>query len=857
MPIFLDTSKRRKFYFRGVTAFFFFALLASVLLFFFGLSFATSTTTPVSYASAAERYHYYYSAANDKKVAITIDDGPHEPATEQILSTLELYKAPATFFYIGEQAFARPDLVKEVADRGFDIESHSFTHAQGAHDSYERLAFELHSTGYLISQITGKKPMFYRPPFLLGIGIDPTVNPYIEPPKDVLWSLEIGYLPIGSDIDPKDWLATTTSGVVAGLAKALHDTPNGHILLLHEDVNTAKSLATVVGYLRDNGYTIVPLKDLVTPPTVVALASTLKPGDTDKKTGGGVSKLQWFLYKEKYLDPYQLTGTFDEQTKGALTNFQTRNKLLSEQNPDPKIAGIADAATRALIEKISAASAATDPSLAVVHEQGMVERAGGLVLAGLRGIYVNVFPVLHSWLVVMIFLTLLLVLGRSLGLVGLLMWAYFHKKEAPPIITTDHPGVSILIPAYNEQENIAATVESVIRTSYPRREIIVIDDGSSDNTSSEVEGVIRAYPNDHVRLVRIENGGKARALNIGLEHAQYDIIIVLDADAVLGKEAIWHFTKHFADERVGAVAGKVCTTGSSSLLDLFQTLEYAVGQNIDKRAFSTVGAVGVVPGPAGAWRRSRLHELGGFKTDTLAEDQDMTLTVLRSGARIVYEEEAVAYTETPHNVKNFLKQRFRWVYGTMQCFWKHKGAYKEEHGTVMTLVVLPNIFIFNIVLPLIYPFADSALIVGLFLGDWRSLLLPFLLFTGFDVLYAMWGVWREKDAWKLMLAVPLQRIVYRQLLYYSVIKGVVRALEGTGSSWNTFVKAGETKRFFFTSIVIPIPSSISSAQATAPEPEPIRLSQPIADPTVQISFQTLQQETATSAWTSNVYDKSS
>ncbi len=227
--------------------------------------------------------------------------------------------------------------------------------------------------------------------------------------------------------------------------------------------------------------------------------------------------------------------------------------------------------------------------------------------------------------------------------------------------------------------------------------------------------------------------------------------------------------------------------------------------------------MGVVPGPAGAWRRSTLLELGGFSTDTLVEDQDMTLTVLRSGRRVVYEEDAIAYTETPHNVKNFLKQRFRWVYGTMQCFWKHKGSYKEQDGTVMTLVVLPNIFIFNIALPLIYPFADSALLVGLFLGDFRSLILPFLLFTAFDLLYAFWGVWKEPNAWKLMLAVPLQRVVYRQLLYYSVMKGVIRAVEGTGSSWNKFAKMGETKRFFFTSIVVPIPSTLSTTQVFAPD----------------------------------------
>jgi peptidoglycan/xylan/chitin deacetylase (PgdA/CDA1 family)/GT2 family glycosyltransferase len=634
------------------------------------------------------RYHYYYSAANDKKVAITIDDGPNNPATDQLLSTLKLYNVPATLFYIGERALARPDLVKKASDLGFDVEDHTFTHAYSVQSSYGRLSFELQSTGYLLNQITGNKPYFYRPPYLLGIGIDPTINPYIKPSQDLLWALELGYLPVGSDIDPKDWLATSSSEIVAGLEKAIHESNNGHIILLHEDVVTARSIGKVVAYLRDNGYTIVPLKELLTPPTTFALAGTMKAGDTDHTTAGGVSKLQWFLYKQNYLDPYALTGVFDEQTKDALTSFQVDNKLVDSQDPNLQIAGIAGPATRALIQKVSEAAAVKNAGTQLVYTPTVFARIAGFAGDMLRGFYITVFPVFFSFLHTMIFLTLLLVLGRSLGLVALLIWGKIRNVVPPPISTTGSEGVSILIPAYNEQENIAATVESVIRTSYPTREIIVIDDGSKDNTSAEVEAVIRAYPNDGVRLVRVENGGKARALNTGLEYAKYDTIVVLDADAVLDKDALWHFTRHFADPNVGAVAGKVRTTGSSTLLDLFQTLEYAVGQNIDKRAFSLLGAVGVVPGPAGAWRRKVIMKLGGFSTDTLVEDQDLTLTILRAGYRVIYEPEAVAYTETPHNIRNFLKQRFRWVYGTMQCFWKHKAVYLESGGQSQPLSLI-------------------------------------------------------------------------------------------------------------------------------------------------------------------------
>jgi cellulose synthase/poly-beta-1,6-N-acetylglucosamine synthase-like glycosyltransferase/peptidoglycan/xylan/chitin deacetylase (PgdA/CDA1 family) len=807
MPIFLDTSKRRKWYFRGTAVLVVFFVLACVLVFAFGLAFSNAAHKPVSYNDAVERYHYYYSAANEKKIALTVDDGPHPPASQKFWDTLTLYHAPATFFYIGDKALLRPDLVEQAAKLGFDVQSHSFTHGQGVDSSYNRLAFELNTTGYLLSQITGQEPKLYRPPYLLGIGIDPTINPYIPLPKDMLWALELGYLPVGSDVDPHDWLATSTQGIVSNLADALKKVPNGHIVLLHEDPLTAKALPSIITYLRMQGYTIVPVEQLLTPPTEVALAGTLKPGDTDQTTGGDVSKLQWFLYKQGYLDPYGLSGVFDVPTKNALTNFQISNNIVDPANPDPSTIGVAGPATRSLIEVLSRTYEKTSPTLA--SQESGFHQAQGVAFEFLRDGYILLFPKLHMFLVGVIFASLILVICRSLGLLILLALNKRRERTLEGRTYAELPGISVMIPAYNEEQNIGATVESIIASRYKKKEIIVIDDGSKDNTSDEVRAVIDAHPNEAIQLIQVQNGGKARALNIGLEHAHNSIVVVLDADAVLDTNALGHFAKHFDDPSIGAVAGRVRTTGNLRALDLFQTLEYAIGQNIDKRAFSTLGAVGVVPGPAGAWRRLALVEVGGFSTDTLVEDQDMTLTLLRAGKKVIYEPDAIAYTETPHTIKNFLKQRFRWVYGTMQCFWKHKHVVVERPGSAMSLIVIPNIFIFNILLPLAYPFADSALLFGLIFGQWQTLVLPFVAFTTFDILYSLCGVWNEPSAWRLMVAVPLQRVVYRQLLYYTVMRGVVRAVEGTGSTWNKFAKVGETRRFYLSSLRAPAPSLLS------------------------------------------------
>lgn len=815
-------------------------LLAAFSIFIFGLSFATGKRTTITYQDAIQRYHYYYSAANAKKLAFTFDDGPNEPTTGALMDSLAEAKVPATFFFIGKRALVRPDLVKEAAERGFNVEDHSFTHSQSTQSSYTRMAFELNSTSYILSQITGKQTQFYRPPYLLSIGVDPTINPYIPTKDDMVWALQLGYLPVGSDIDSKDWLASSPKEVLEGLKHALATTPNGHIVLFHDDPNTSKAMKSIVAYLSEEGYSVVPLEELLTPPMGAAMAftQTLKFGDTDAKTSGEVSKLQWFLYSENYLDPYALSGVFDEQTREALIAFQTKNHLVNPSNPEPGVVGVTGVATRNLIRSIATEKAEAMPKTA---GNDAFENAFKPLQTVFLTAYINLFPAVRSLLVFAIFASIVLVFIRTgglLGLLGLKAWRRRGIKEEPPL--HEGPAVSILIPAYNEQENIAATIESVARTYYRNREIIVINDGSKDNTAQEVEAVIAAHPEEHIRLITIENGGKARALNIGAAQALHDIVVVLDADAVLDPEAVSYFVPHFTDPKVGAVAGRVRTTNASNMLDIFQTLEYAIGQNIDKAAFSTINAIGVVPGPAGAWRKSCLLELGGFHTDTLVEDQEMTLSMLHANYKVLYESRAIAYTETPHTIKNFLKQRFRWVYGTMQCFWKHKSIAVERPISSMNLVVMPNIFIYNIVLPLTYPLADSALIFGLIFGEWRSLVLPFVIFTCIDLLYALWGLRGEPNKWKLLLAVPLQRVVYRQLLYYTVYKGFVRALEGTGTSWNKFTKTGETRRFYLTAM-----GGVGAAIQGIKNPAPVSAEEAPQSPAVVSQLPQLIEEEVT------------
>jgi cellulose synthase/poly-beta-1,6-N-acetylglucosamine synthase-like glycosyltransferase/peptidoglycan/xylan/chitin deacetylase (PgdA/CDA1 family) len=752
--------------------------------------------TPLSYKDAHEQYHYYYSAATAKKVALTFDDGPNAKYTLAIAEEFKARNVPATFFFIGEYVLVHPDIARKVAEMGFEIGNHSFTHMWSVHNSKNRLAHELSATSYLIELTTGTSPRYYRPPYLLGIGIDPAPNPYIPPIAPVSWSLDLGYVPVGTDIDPRDWVATSSASVIQNML----DTPEGknmHIVLMHDVKPTAEAIGEVIDSLQARGYTLVTLDELITPPDKVLLPATLRSGDTDRGTGGAVSALQWFLYTQGDLDAYALSGIFDEQTKQALGRFQIKAGILDPTDLDPATFGIADERTRVAIESYA------PHALPKVAEPVSTEIEFG---------FVRFLSVLISVAVFVVFLAFVLVLARlyfmgALLSFGVVKGALSKKKKTDLSLSS---GVSVVIPAWNEEANIGATLKSIIGNRRVIKDIIVVDDGSTDRTAAIVRDIITKHPHEAITLISTENGGKAKALNTGVAEARGDIIVTMDGDAIFTPTTIEALVAHFADPTVGAVAGKVYTARLDTFFDQMQALEYMLGQNIDKRALAHVNAVGVVPGPIGAWRRQDIIAAGGFSADTLVEDQDMTLMILRAGKRVVYEPRAVAYTETPQTIRNFLKQRFRWIYGTMQCFWKHSRALLvSKNKSPGPFFALLNVAIFNVLLPLMYPIVDIVLIVGLLTGSY-IVLVPVVLFTVFDCVYAYVGTMKEEHQWRLLLTVPVVRIVYRQLISYTVAKSIVRSFEGTGLAWDKVKKTGEAERLYASAFAEPAPVVISN-----------------------------------------------
>jgi peptidoglycan-N-acetylglucosamine deacetylase len=395
------------------------------------------------------------------------------------------------------------------------------------------------------------------------------------------------------------------------------------------------------------------------------------------------------------------------------------------------------------------------------------------------------------------FLGIVMVSGRAV-IIGLL--ALIEKlRPDHAAMPNPPPSVTVLIPAHNEESVIVQTVESVLLSDLKELRIIVVNDGSTDRTRELLDENFSREP--RVRIIHQVNRGKAAALNLAMSLAETDIVVTIDADTEIEPDAISKLVRHFSDPKVGAVAGNVKVGNRSRWLTRWQALEYITSQNMEKRAFDLLNCITVVPGALGAWRKKAIEAAGGITADTVAEDADLTIAIRRLGWRISYDEEAIAWTEAPETAGQLIRQRFRWTFGTLQSFWKHGDTLlRPKYGT-LGWIALPNIFLFQLVLPLISPVIDlmffgSLLLWGL--AQFRVTRLPqlwtaadveksLLFFLGFlliDILTCMVAfVLERKEDWTLLIPVLLQRFYYRQLMYVVLFRSVKEAVSGRPVGW--------------------------------------------------------------------------
>lgn len=425
----------------------------------------------------------------------------------------------------------------------------------------------------------------------------------------------------------------------------------------------------------------------------------------------------------------------------------------------------------------------------------------------------------------------LFIVGIALSVGRMLLMAVLaalqKRKEAKQDISASvktlaekKPLVSIIVPAYNEEVNAVRTVKSLLQQDYSNLQVVFVDDGSKDSTYQTVKNAFNGYGN--VFVYTKTNGGKASALNYGIEKANADYVVCIDADTQLKSDAVSQLMREFdfaaaskasplgggpvppqrdLEGAVGAVAGNVKVGNEVNMITRWQSIEYITSQNFDRRAFDLLNCITVVPGAIGAFRKEAILKAGGFTTDTLAEDCDLTMRLHRIGYQVRNCTAAISYTEAPETLKQFLKQRFRWSFGVMQCFWKHRDAVFNPRYKNFGMVALPNILVFQMILPFLAPLADLLLLVslisaglGIIPADINHIIFYYFIFTLVDVAGAALAFAFEKGDYKKLLWMIPQRLVYRQLMYYILIKSFNKAIKGELQGWGALKRTGNVKQ---------------------------------------------------------------
>ena len=662
-----------------------------------------------------EQYGYH-----PKEVALSFDDGPDAKWTPKILDILKQKNVKGTFMIIGVDAASNVGVLKRIAREGHEVGNHTWSHPDISEISARQLDLEVKLTGRLFASKLGVQPLYFRPPY--DIDEEPDTDDQAQP---VVSIQREGYTIIGNKIDTDDWNdnprktpAEISQSVLAQL-QTMKVKPQfrGSIILMHDGGGnrqaTVDALPMLIDTLRANGYSIVPVSNLMGKTT----ADVMPP----------------------------------------LTFWQHMRAL-----PD---------------------------SIAF----SVVDLVGNLI--------------------VMVFFVGDILMSARLIIVGLLAVIDRFKKPHRKASPGYNPRVAVLVPAYNEETVIVRTIRSVLNSDYKNLHVIVIDDGSSDRTAQVVcEAYAAEIKAGRVRVLTKPNAGKAAALNYALERMDEEIYVGIDADTVIAADAISKLIPHFEDPMIGAMAGNAKVGNRVNLWTRWQALEYITSQNFERRALDLFHVVTVVPGAIGAWRTAPVKAAGGYPLNTVAEDADLTMNLLEQGLKVDYEDRSLAFTEAPIDAKGLMRQRFRWSFGTLQAVWKHRAAFVRNKA--MGFFALPNILIFQMLLPLVSPFIDIMFLAGVVTyfvnrhyhpeaasaASFEKLVVYFVGFLLIDFITSSAAFSLERrhpankgDGW-LLFHIWLQRFTYRQVFSVVLFKTLKRAIDGKPFNWDKLERTAQMSK---------------------------------------------------------------
>jgi poly-beta-1,6-N-acetyl-D-glucosamine synthase len=396
-----------------------------------------------------------------------------------------------------------------------------------------------------------------------------------------------------------------------------------------------------------------------------------------------------------------------------------------------------------------------------------------------------------SWLLLMLFGV---TATRFWTLVALATKDHFRVIPKIPYEATKLlPTISVIVPVFNEGITIRASLASLLKVDYPDLEIIVVDDGSKDNTylhAYRAQG-LAARSGKRIKLLTQTNAGKAQALNFGISEAASELVVCIDGDGVIAKDALLQAVKHFQDPSVGAVAGSVRVVNRQSLLTKLQALEYLTGLGLPKRAQNAGDAVMIVPGPLGVFRRAAIQSVGGYEHDTYAEDFDMTLKILGAGWRVRYDQAVQGATECPARLADLVKQRYRWSRGILQVFAKRKASLFEPRKNPWRCLGAWFLAFESVALPLLNVGGHSAFVVsGLLYGVPELIVVWWLQLILLDASVSAFCLQSEREQPSLILVAPIQRIFYTLFIDVISLLSAFDEWRGSTMNWGTLQRTG-------------------------------------------------------------------
>ncbi len=396
--------------------------------------------------------------------------------------------------------------------------------------------------------------------------------------------------------------------------------------------------------------------------------------------------------------------------------------------------------------------------------------------------------------VVLILVFSLIVIARYFILLLFSMLNLYRNVKKPHTMppVDQLPLVSILVPCYNEEKVLKASLESLINLTYPKYEILVIDDGSSDETFLIAKNM---EFNDGYRSLKAytkPNSGKAHALNYGIEKARGELFLAVDADSKLSPDALELMVPYFEDPKIAAVAGSVYVTNTDNLWTRLQALEYVQGLNLVRNGQAYFKLVNIIPGPIGMFRKAAVKEIGKYTDDTYAEDCDLTLRLIEAGYRIDYEIDAISYTEAPESLLDLLKQRYRWTRGILQSILKHKRKLFSFYSNFSMSMVLWYMLFEAIFWPIASILANIFIIyVSLVSGFGVMLLYWWIIFTILDVSASIYCVSVTKERMQLVLYSIYYRIFFINIINIAKVLATLEEFFGIEMNWGKLERKGK------------------------------------------------------------------